>query len=189
MEARAPAPVQLAALKSVSTRSALFTILGVSGAALALLVFVIYGHGRLAAAPAWVSWLPILNACLNATSAAFLTLAYFAVKRREIAVHARHMLVALAASALFLVSYIVYHSVHGDSLFHGQGAVRPVYFFILISHIGLSAVVLPLIFSSFFLSLSGRFPQHKKVSRYTMPVWLYVSVTGVLVFGLLRVYG
>ena len=99
------------------------------------------------------------------------------------------MLGALGASAVFLVSYIVYHSVHGDTKFAGQGAIRPLYFFILISHIALSAVVLPLIFSSFFFSLSGRFPQHKKISRYTMPVWLYVSVTGVLVFALLRAYG
>jgi len=99
------------------------------------------------------------------------------------------MLAALAASSLFLVSYIVYHSVHGDSKFGGHGAVRPVYFFVLISHVVLSAVVLPLIFSSFFFSLSGRLSSHKKVSRYTLSIWLYVSVTGVLVYALLRAYG
>jgi len=87
------------------------------------------------------------------------------------------------------VSYIVYHSVHGDTKFAGLGLVRPLYFFVLISHVGLSAVALPLIFSSFFFSLSGRFPQHKKVSRYTFPIWLYVSVTGVVVFAMLRAYG
>ena len=182
-------PVQLAALKGVRPKRAVTVIMGVSLAALALLVVVIYGHGRATQAPEWVGWLPALNAVLNGTSAVFLVLALRAIKSRRIAEHARHMLGALGASAVFLVSYIVYHSVHGDTKFAGHGAIRPVYFFILISHIALSAVVLPLIFSSFFFSLSGRFPQHKKISRYTMPVWLYVSVTGVLVFALLRAYG
>jgi putative membrane protein len=99
------------------------------------------------------------------------------------------MLTSLGASALFLVSYIVYHSVHGDTHFGGQGLIRPVYFFILVSHIALSAVALPLVFLSLFFSLSGRFPRHKKIARYTFPVWLYVSVTGVLVFALLRFWG
>lgn len=95
---------------------------------------------------------------------------------------------SVASSALFLVSYIVYHSVHGDTKFAGQGLVRPLYFFILISHVLLSAMALPLIFFSLFFSLSSRFPKHKAVARYTLPVWLYVSVTGVLVFALLRAY-
>ncbi len=182
-------PVQLAALKGVSPKRAVTVILGVSLAALALLVAVIYGHGRATSAPAWVSALPVLNAFFNGTSAVFLVLALVSIKQRKIAEHARRMLVALGSSALFLVSYIVYHSVHGDSKFQGTGALRPLYFFVLISHVLLSAVVLPLIFSSFFFSLSGRFPQHKKISRFTLPVWLYVSVTGVLVFAMLRAYG
>ena len=181
-------PVQLAALKSVSPRTAVAAILGVSLAALALLVVVIYGHGRAEAPPAWLSWLPALNALLNATSAVFLVLAYAAVRRRAIAAHARYMLAALASSTLFLVSYIVYHSVHGDTKFAGQGAIRPLYFFVLISHVTLSAVALPLVFLSLFFSLSGRFPKHKSIARYTLPIWLYVSVTGVLVFVLLSAY-
>jgi len=116
-------------------------------------------------------------------------LAYVAVKKKNLAAHARFMITAMSASTLFLVSYIVYHSVHGDTRFTGQGIIRPIYFSILISHITLSAVALPLVFSSFFFSLSGRFKIHKKVSRYTFPLWLYVSVTGVLVFTLLHVYG
>jgi putative membrane protein len=182
-------PAQLDALKAVSTRAALTVIGAVSLAALALLVFVIYGHARAAEAPAWVGALPALNAILNSTSAVFLVLAFAAIRRRALTEHARFMLGALASSALFLVSYLVYHAIHGDTKFLGQGAIRPIYFFILISHIGLSAVVLPFIFASFFFSLSGRFPQHKKVARYTLPIWLYVSVTGVLVFVLLRAYG
>jgi putative membrane protein len=180
--------VQIEALKGVTPTQAVRVILVASLAALLLLVVVIYGHGRAESAPAWVSWLAPLNATLNATSAVCLTVAYLAVKRRALATHARMMLASLASSAIFLVSYIVYHSVHGDSHFRGVGLVRPVYFFVLISHVGLSAVALPLIFTSFFYSLSGRFPQHKAISRYTFPVWLYVSVTGVVVFAMLRAY-
>jgi putative membrane protein len=185
----APLPLQLVALKETSPKKATFVILAVSVAALLLLVGVIYGHGRAAEVPAWVSALPALNAFLNGTSAVFLVLAYRAIRQKDVVAHSRRMLVSLGASALFLVSYIVYHSVHGDTRFAGEGLIRPVYFFILISHVVLSAVALPLVFMSLFLSLSGRFPRHKKVSRYTFPIWLYVSVTGVLVFLLLRAYG
>jgi putative membrane protein len=100
----------------------------------------------------------------------------------------RRILVSLTASTLFLVSYIAYHSMHGDTKFAGQGLVRPLYFFILISHITLSAVILPLVFLSLFFSLSGRFTRHKAIARYTLPIWLYVSVTGVLVFVFLEIY-
>jgi putative membrane protein len=180
---------QLDILKTVSPTRAIRVILIASLAALALLVVVIYGHARVDSAPAWVASLPALNATLNGTSAMLLVLAYLAVRRRAFQTHARFMLAALATSGLFLVSYILYHSFHGDSHFAGVGLVRPVYFAVLISHIVLSTAVLPLIFTSFFFSLSGRFPQHKKISRYTFPVWLYVSVTGVVVFAMLRVYG
>jgi putative membrane protein len=185
----APAPVQLLALKDTSPKKATFIILAVSAAALLLLVGVIYGHGRAAEVPAWVAALPALNALLNATSAVFLVLAYRAIRRRDVVAHSRRILVSLGASALFLVSYIVYHSVHGDTHFAGVGLVRPVYFFILVSHVLLSAVALPLVFFSLFFSLSGRFPKHRSVARYTFPIWLYVSVTGVLVFAMLRAYG
>jgi|SRR5580698_3868466 putative membrane protein len=184
----APIPFQLAALRGTSLRRATFVILGVSAAALALLFAVIYGHGRAADVPVWVSWLPALNALLNGTSAVFLVLAYRAIRRRDVQTHARRILVSVASSALFLVSYIVYHSVHGDTKFGGQGIVRPIYFFILISHVLLSAAALPLIFFSLFFSLSARYPKHKAVARITLPIWLYVSVTGVLVFALLRAF-
>jgi putative membrane protein len=183
-----PVPIQLDTLKGTSPKRATLIILAASAVVLVLLVGVIYGHGRAAAVPTWVSWLPALNAVLNGTSAVFLCLAYRAIRRREVVTHARRVLVSLGASALFLVSYIVYHSVHGDTKFGGQGLIRACYFFILITHVGLSAVALPLIFVSLFFSLSGRFAKHKKIARYTFPIWLYVSVTGVLVFFLLRSY-
>jgi putative membrane protein len=184
-----PIPLQLGVLKDTSPRKATYVILAVSAAALLLLLGVIYGHGRAAEVPAWVSWLPAVNATLNGTSAVFLVLAYRAIRRRDVTTHVRRVLVSLGASALFLVSYIVYHSVRGDTHFAGQGLVRPVYFFVLVSHVALSAVALPLVFLALFFSLSGRFPRHKAIARYTFPIWLYVSVTGVLVFALLRLFG
>lgn len=181
-------PVQLAALKDVAPKRAVAMILAASAGAFALLIAVIYGHGRVESAPAWVGVLPAVNATLNATSAFFLTLAIVAIKKKDVARHSRYTLAAMGASALFLVSYLVYHSVHGDTKFLGQGMIRPVYFFVLITHVVLSAVALPLVFSSFFFSLSGRFPQHRKVSKFTFPLWLYVSVTGVVVFAMLKTY-
>jgi putative membrane protein len=183
-----PIPIQFGTLRDTSPKTATLVILAVSAGVLVLLLTVIYGHGRAAEIPAWVSWLPAWNAFFNGTSAVLLVLAYRAILRRDVLLHMRLVLASLGSSALFLVSYIVYHAVHGDTKFGGQGIVRPIYFFILITHIGLSAVVLPLIFSSLFFSLSGRFPSHKAISRYTLPIWLYVSVTGVLVFVFLRVF-
>jgi putative membrane protein len=182
-------PPQLAILRQVAPARATGAILLASVAVLGALLVVIYGHGRATTAPEWIRALPSVNAALNATSAVFLVRAYASIRRRDVAAHARSMLKAVAASGTFLVSYIVYHSVHGDTKFTGRGAIRPVYFFVLISHVVLSAVVVPLIFLSLFFSLSGRFHPHKRLSVFTLPIWLYVSVTGVLVFVLLTAYG
>lgn len=189
----AHAPLKLDALAGASPRKATLVVFAVSAAALALLFAVIYGHGQggasAAGVPAWVGWLPALNAALNATSAVFLVLAWRAIVRRDVRTHYRRILGALTASTLFLVSYLAYHAVQGETRFGGHGFVRPVYFFVLITHIVLSAAVLPLIGMSLFFSLSGRFPRHRVVAKVTLPVWLYVSVTGVVVFAMLRLFG
>lgn len=135
-----------------------------------------------------MSFLPAVNAGLNATTSAFLIRGWFAIRRRERALHAFCQKSAFVFSALFLVCYILYHSVHGDSHFQGQGLVRPVYFFILISHILLSVVALPMVLTSFYFALTARFDVHRKVARVTLPIWLYVSLTGVLVFLFLKIY-
>ena len=98
------------------------------------------------------------------------------------------MITAFVFSSLFLITYIINHALHGDTLYQGQGPLRTVYFSILISHIVLCTVALPMVLITFFFSLTGRFPQHKKIARFTLPIWLYVSVTGVLVFAILRAY-
>ena len=132
--------------------------------------------------------LPAVNATLNSLSATFLVTGYIQIRAGNWRAHMRWMFAALATSALFFVSYVVYHNFHGDTKFTGTCPVRPLYFFILITHIVLSAIVVPMILLSFFLALSGRLVAHRRLSRYTFPVWLYVSVTGVLVFAMLKAF-
>ena len=168
-------------------RGALFAIGALSVLVAAFLIWLIYFKGR-SAAPEWVSSLPAANAAFNSLSALCLLAGYLRIRRKDKATHKRFMLAATFFSALFLVSYITYHSFHGDTHFPGQGWVRPAYFALLISHIGLSMVALPLIFATLYFSLSGQFRFHRNVARWTFPVWMYVSVTGVLVFFVLRAY-
>ncbi len=178
------------ATSSSTTRAPLAAIGVVSLGAIAFLFWLIYfreGAGG-AADPNAVTFLPAVNAGLNTLSSICLVLGFRAIKRGARDVHQRFMTGAFAFSSLFLVSYIVYHSLHGDTPFPGQGAVRPVYFFILISHIVLSVIALPLVLSTFYLSWSGKLALHRKVARWTFPLWLYVSVTGVVIFAMLRAY-
>lgn len=98
------------------------------------------------------------------------------------------MFTAFVFSSMFLVAYITNYALHGEMHFHGAGGIRWVYFPLLISHIILAVVVLPMILITFFLSLSGRFPAHRRLARYTFPIWLYVSVTGVIVYAMLATY-
>ena len=153
------------------------------------LLALVYGGGSAGPLPAWVGWLPFVNAFFNSVSAAAIVMGVRAIRGGRRDVHQRWMFTALASSAVFLVSYVIYHALHGDSRFLGQGVVRPIYFAILISHILLSIVALPMVLSTFYLSLSGRFSAHRRLARWTFPIWLYVSITGVVVFGMLRVFG
>ncbi len=161
--------------------------LTLSVVALGFLFWLIYGNPGSTAYD--VAFLAPVNACLNAASALCLFLGFAAIRSGRVTRHRNLMLAALALSALFLVSYIIYHTFHGDSKFLGQGAIRPFYFAILISHIILSVLALPMILVTVGLSLTKRFKIHRKWARWTFPLWAYVSVTGVLVFVLLKVFG
>ena len=182
-------PTSVRALEGIDARKALGLILAVSAAALLFLVWLIYFKAPAAAQVAWVSNLSAVNAALNSLSTVFLLLGFREIRARNFAKHMRFMITAFITSALFLVSYIVYHHFVGDTPFTGQGFIRPVYFFILISHIVLSIFVVPLVLSSFLFAFSGKFSTHRKVSKWTFPIWLYVSVTGVMVFFMLKFFG
>jgi len=129
--------------------------------------------------------LPALNATLNGVSALLLVAGYSAIRRRRRDLHKALMLSALGASILFLSSYFYYHYHAGSTYFTGQGWIRPVYFTILVSHTILAIVIVPLVVTTLFLALRGNFPRHRRIARVTLPVWLYVSVTGILVYLLL----
>ncbi len=123
-----------------------------------------------------------LNAILNALSAVLLVLGFSAIRRREIETHRRFMLMAFGASVLFLISYVVYHLRVGSVKFQGTGAIRYVYFTILISHTILAAMVPFLASVTLFRALKERIPQHRAIARWTLPIWLYVNVTGVIIY-------
>ncbi len=129
--------------------------------------------------------LPTLNAALNATSAVLLLLGWVLILRRKIDAHRRAMLSAFGCSIVFLVSYLVYHFQVGSVKFQGTGAVRTVYFAILLTHTVLAAAVPFLAVITLSRALARRFDRHKKIARWTLPVWLYVSVTGVVVYWML----
>ncbi len=126
--------------------------------------------------------LPALNACLNATSATFLLLGYWQIRQKNRAAHRLCMSAAFLTSTLFLISYLFYHYHHGSTKFQGQGAVRWVYLTILLTHTVLATVIVPLILLTFARALKGDFARHKPLARWTLPLWLYVSVTGVIVY-------
>lgn len=132
-----------------------------------------------------ISDLPTLNAILNSISAILLTIGFAFIKQKNREAHRRCMIGAFTTSTLFLVSYLVYHSKVGSVGFQGQGAIRPVYFTILLTHTVLAMVIVPLVFVTFARALKGNFDRHRRIARWTLPIWLYVSVTGVVVYVML----
>ena len=129
--------------------------------------------------------LPGLNALLNSASAVLLVVGYRLVRQGRREAHRRVMLAALATSALFLVSYLVYHAQVGSVRFTGQGPVRALYFAVLISHTVLAVAIVPLVLVTVARALRGRVDAHRRVARYTLPLWLWVSVSGVAVYAML----
>jgi putative membrane protein len=169
-----------------NTRPAILAILAVSAAASLFLFWLIYEHPAADVARAKLPFLPALNAVLNGLSATALLVGYTFIRARKIAAHRASMITAFIFSTLFLVSYILHHYLHGDVRYPVHAALRSVYLPLLASHIVLAVIALPLVLVTFFFSLTGRFPQHRKVARWTFPIWLYVSVTGVITYVMLR---
>lgn len=169
-----------------SHRPVVPALLIVSALVLAFLFWLIYFKPVAETTYAWVGWLPQLNAALNFTSFCLVLGGIHAIYRGNKRRHVAFMVGALVASALFLLSYVAYHHFHGHSVFTGEGWIRPVYFFILISHIVLSVVLVPLLLITVAFAAWQRYDAHRKIARWTFPIWLYVSITGVMVFLILR---
>lgn len=129
--------------------------------------------------------LPLLNALLNGTSALLLSAGYVAIRRQNRMVHKRLMLSACVTSALFLTSYLIYHARVGSHPFAAQGGIRIVYFAILISHTILAVVIVPLVLVTLYRALKSQWQRHRRIARWTLPIWFYVSVTGVVIYVML----
>ena len=170
--------------------SVIWGILGVSAVASLFLAWLVYYHPPTDVTGTHLAFLPALNAVLNALCTVFLLIGFSHIRRREVAKHRNAMFGAYIVSSVFLVTYIVNHVLHGDMKFPlGHPTARFIYLFVLLlPHIAAATICLPLILITFFLSLTGRFPTHRKVARWTFPIWLYVSVSGVVVYAMLAAY-
>ena len=133
----------------------------------------------------YIGYLPHLNAFLNGTSAVLLFTGYSFIRARNVIAHRACQIAALIVSSLFLASYLTYHYHHGSTRFLGVGFVRPLYFAILTSHTILAVVIVPLVTLTFYRAFRGDFIRHRRIARITLPLWLYVSVTGVIVYFML----
>lgn len=165
--------------------SVLAGILLVSAAASALILWLVYAHAPTDAAGAELHWLPLVNAVLNSLSAIALVTGYVEIRERRVLHHRAAMVFAFLFSSIFLVCYLTNFALHGEThlpIAH-HGALWNTYAFVLFAtHIPLAIVALPMILITFFLSLTGRFPAHRRIARWTFPIWLYVSVSGVFVY-------
>jgi len=138
--------------------------------------------------PSWVYHLPALNALLNGTCSILLLTSLYYIKKRNIEMHKRLNLTTFALSSMFLVSYIIYHFAAKETTYPLGSALRPVYFLVLVPHIMLAGLVLPLILLSFYYGLRLEVEKHRKLVRFTFPIWLYVTVTGVIVYLMISPY-
>jgi putative membrane protein len=163
-------------------------IVAVSAAAVCFLLWLLYLHHPLDASVSRLRFLPALNALLNGLCTVALLAGFYFIRQRNISAHRVSMVIAFVFSSLFLASYITNHALHGETHFPGFGTVRTIYLSILASHVILSVVALPMVLTTFFFSLSGRFRQHRKIGRFMLPIWLYVSVTGVVVYAMLAAW-
>ena len=151
-------------------------------------VLMLMPHNTALIAPESVSSLPLFHAILNGSTALFLSLGFYFIKNKKITQHRISMLTAFALSSVFLISYVTYHFTVPPAKFGGIGAIRGVYFFILITHILLAAAIVPLALISIYRSFTTQYEKHKKIARVTFPLWLYVAVSGVVVYLMMAPY-
>jgi putative membrane protein len=171
-------------LSTLDRRFAVFNAV-VSAIAVTFLFWLLFLH-KGTAGSADLRFMPAVNASFNAAAAVLLASGWVAIRRGHREIHKRLMVSAFACSALFLIGYVAYHAVHGDTKYPGAGWVKTVYLVILASHVLLSMSVVPLALTCFWLAYRENFQTHKKFARWAMPIWLYVSVTGVVIYFFLR---
>jgi putative membrane protein len=169
----------------VTERAALSVIGVVSAAVVGAVAVLLLGRPVTPGGAMDVSGLPGVNAVLNGTSAVLLVAGYVFIRQRRVLAHQTCMLSAFGASTLFLISYVIYHYYAGSRPFGGQGWIRPVYFTLLLTHILLATAIVPLALTTIYRALTAQFDRHMRLARWTLPIWLYVSTTGVLIYWML----
>ena len=186
MSSATPAPSGAPILPRVTDRAFFIFNAVVSVGALSLLAYLLLIRRGTAGTGVDLRFMPAVNAGFNATAATLLAAGWVAIKKRRPDLHKYFVVGAFAASCLFLVGYLAYHAIHGDTKYLGTGVMRAIYFVLLISHIVLSVVVVPGAMAAFWFAARRQFAKHTRVTRWLMPIWLYVSVTGVVIFFMLR---
>lgn len=163
-------------------------VINILSIAIPIAVAVMLGIRQKVDLGSWTSYLPHVNAVINSITAVLLLMGLYFIRQKNVVAHKRTMLSAFVLGSLFLVCYILYHITHESTPFGGQGWIRPIYYFLLISHIVLSIVVVWFVLRAVYFALSGQIARHKRTVKYTFPIWLYVSITGVVVYLLIAPY-
>ncbi|RZM21679.1 MAG: DUF420 domain-containing protein [Pedobacter sp.] len=156
--------------------------------AIPIAVAVLLGIRQKVDLGSWTTYLPHLNGIINSITSVLLLVGFYFIRQKNIVAHKRTMLAAFTFGSLFLVSYVLYHLTNESTPFGGQGWIRPVYYFLLVSHIVLSVVVVWFVLRAVYFALSGQIARHKQTVKYAFPIWLYVSITGVVVYLLIKPY-
>ncbi|MCB0395120.1 MAG: DUF420 domain-containing protein [Flavobacteriales bacterium] len=172
---------------SKNDRTILYAILGLSVVVFGLVAYL-YALPPADSLPSFARNLPFLNAVINGTCSVLLLISLLAIRNKKVTLHKRLNILTFVLSCIFLLSYVTFHSFGVETKFPEDNGLRPLYLFILLSHILLAAVVLPLVLYSFFLGLRGKYEKHRKWARRTWPVWFYVTVTGVVVYLMISPY-
>ncbi len=163
-------------------------VINVLSVAIPVAVAILLGIRQKVDLGTWTSYLPHLNGVINSITSVLLLVGLYFIRQKNIVAHKRTMLAAFTFGSLFLVSYVLYHLTNESTSFGGQGLIRPVYYFLLVSHIILSVVVVWFVLRAVYFALSGQIVRHKQTVKYAFPIWLYVSITGVVVYLMIKPY-
>jgi putative membrane protein len=173
---------------STEKEKSYYNLIRVLSVVIPLAVAVLLGIRQKVNLGEWTRVLPHFNAVLNSLTAGLLVVGLFAILNRKIALHRLCMVSSFSLGTVFLVSYVLYHLTNESTKFGGEGFIRPVYFFVLVSHIVLSIVVVPFVLLALYFALSNQFERHTKIVRWTFPIWLYVSISGVIAYLMISPY-
>lgn len=188
MNANQPSAQGTNILQSMSERTLSLVIYSISIIVVILVAFLLYVPQAITIEGLNVMVLPKLNAYINSACTILLALGFYFIRNKRIAAHRMMMMSAFGLSILFLLSYVAYHSQAPSTAFGGEGIIRIVYFTILITHIVLAAIIVPLALFTLLRAWRSEFPLHKKIARWTLPIWLYVTITGVIVYLMISPY-